>query len=128
MPSVHVPPAKVRAWRELITFRERLVHKRTRGKNAIRALLRSLGIVTPRRPGLWTKKGVAWLKALEVDQPALAIKRDILVDEIETFDRQIGRVEGELARFARDVPALLLVAAVLGYLSSGEGVRQTSVA
>ncbi|MFC1597253.1 IS110 family transposase [Planctomycetota bacterium] len=114
VPSVHVPPAKVRAWRELITFREKLVHKRTRAKNAIRALLRSLGIVAPRRPGLWTKKGVAWLKALEVDQLALAIKRDILVEEIETFDRQISRVERELARFARKSPAVALLRTIPG--------------
>ena len=98
VPAVHVPPAKVRAWRELISFRQNLVHKRTRAKNGIRALLRSLGIVAPRRPGLWTKKGITWLKSLEIEQPALAIKRDMLVEEIATFDRQIGRLEGELAR------------------------------
>jgi len=57
---------------------------------------------------------MAWLKALEIDQPALAIKRDILVDEIETFDRQIGRVEGELDRFARKSPAVALLRTIPG--------------
>jgi transposase len=111
---VHVPSAKVRAWRELITFRQKLVQKRTQAKNAIRALLRSLGIVAPRRPGLWTKKGMASLKALEIDQLALAIKRDMLVDEIETFDRQIARVEQELAHFARKSPAVALLRTIPG--------------
>ena len=61
----------------------------------------------PRRPGLWTHKGIAWLKRLEIEQPALAIKRDmLLVEEIATFDRQIARVEKELARFARKSPAV----------------------
>jgi len=40
VPTVYVPSADVRAWRELITFRRRLVEKRTRVKNGIRALLR----------------------------------------------------------------------------------------
>src|SRR5947199_10489010 len=36
-PTVHVPPADVRAWRELITCRARLRAKRPRAKNTIRA-------------------------------------------------------------------------------------------
>ncbi|REJ97682.1 MAG: IS110 family transposase [Planctomycetota bacterium] len=114
VPAVHVPPAKVRAWRELISFRQKLVHKRTRAKNAIRALLRSLGIVAPKRPRLWTDKGIAWLQGLEIGQPALAIKRDMLLEEIATFDRQIGRVEGELARFARTSAAVALLRTIPG--------------
>ena len=35
VPLVHVPSAEVRAWRELITFRTRLVQKRTRAKNSV---------------------------------------------------------------------------------------------
>ena len=64
VPTVHVPSADVRAWRELITFRRKLVEKRTRAKNGIRCLLRSLGIQPPRQPGLWTKRGLAWLSQL----------------------------------------------------------------
>jgi transposase len=114
VPAVHVPTTKVRAWRELISFRQKLVHKRTRAKNAIRALLRSLGIVMPRRPGLWTNKGIAWLQRLEIKQPALAIKRDMLLEEIATFDRQVARVEGELARFAKRSPAVALLRTIPG--------------
>jgi transposase len=114
VPAVHVPSAKVRGWRELISFRQKLVHKRTRAKNAIRALLRSLGIVAPRRPGLWTHKGITWMHGLEIAQPALAIKRDMLLEEIATFDRQIGRVEGELARFAKRSPAVALLRTIPG--------------
>jgi transposase len=54
VPTVHVPSADVRAWRELITFRRKLIEKRTRAKNGIRGLLRSLGIQAPCKPGLWT--------------------------------------------------------------------------
>src|SRR6476661_9529059 len=61
-PTVHVPSLEVRTWRELINCRGQLVAKRTRGKNAVRALLRSAGVVPPKQPGLWTKKGLAWLR------------------------------------------------------------------
>lgn len=46
-PGVYVPSARVRAWRELITFRSRLVEKRTRAKNSLRMLLRSTGQAPP---------------------------------------------------------------------------------
>jgi transposase len=49
-PTVHGLTANVRAWRELITFRRKLVKKRTQTKNGIRALLRSLGIQAPALP------------------------------------------------------------------------------
>ena len=91
VPAVHVPTADVRAWRELITFRQRLVQKRTRAKNGVRALLRCLGITAPPRPGIWTAKGLAWLKQLEFSQPLQALKRDLLVQEIEAFSQQLAR-------------------------------------
>ena len=50
VPEVHVPSADVRAWRELINFRKRLINKRTQTKNQIRCLLRSLGIEPPQSP------------------------------------------------------------------------------
>jgi transposase len=102
VPAVHVPTADVRAWRELITFRQRLVQKRTRAKNGVRALLRCLGITAPPRPGIWTAKGLAWLKQLEFSQPLQALKRDLLVQEIEAFSQQLARVERGLAAYSRD--------------------------
>src|SRR5215813_11740132 len=47
-PTVHVPSVEVRTWRELINCRSQVIAKRTRAKNAVRALLRSAGIVPPR--------------------------------------------------------------------------------
>jgi transposase len=102
VPAVHVPSAGVRAWRELINFRSVLIRKRTRAKNGVRGLLRSVGIVAPRRPGLWTVKGLAWLRSLEFAQGMQALKRDMLVEEIETHSKQIARVEMELKRHSQD--------------------------
>jgi transposase len=62
-PTVHVPSLDVRTWRELINCRSQVIAKRTRAKNALRALLRGAGVVPPKSPGLWTKKGLAWLPA-----------------------------------------------------------------
>ena len=106
VPTVHVPAADVRAWRELIGFREKLVQKRTRAKNGIRMLLLRMALQSPRRPGLWTCQGMAWLKRLEFSQPMHALKRDLLLDEIETLSGQLRRVEKELLRFSEDHPAV----------------------
>jgi transposase len=53
-PAVHMPSPEVRAWRELINCRGRVIAKRTRAKNSVSAVLRGAGVVPPRRPALWT--------------------------------------------------------------------------
>jgi transposase len=114
VPTVHVPTARVRAWRELITFRRRLVEKRTRAKNGLRTLLRSQGIAAPRRPGLWTRGGLAWLKALAFTQPAHALQRDLLLDELESLGRQLARVEQELEVYAGQDPRVWQLRSIPG--------------
>ena len=106
VPELHVPSADVRAWRELITFRRKVVEKRTRAKNGLRCVLRSLGIVVPKKPGLWSKKGLVWLRELEFSSPLHAVKRDLLVEEVDSLCGQIARIESELAKFSKDNPAV----------------------
>src|SRR6478672_8613366 len=62
VPTVHVPSPEVRTWRELINCRSQVIAKRTRAKNAMRALLRGAGQAAPSRSKLWTKAGIAWLR------------------------------------------------------------------
>jgi transposase len=114
VPAVHVPRADVRAWRELINYRRRLIGKRTRAKNGVRALLRSVGVKPPARPGLWTKAGQAWLKGLEFPQPLHALKRDLLLEEIDTLSQQVRRVEQELTRYSKDNPAVWQLQSIPG--------------
>lgn len=114
LPQVHVPPEHVRAWRELINFRRQLIGKRTRAKNGVRALLRSVGLQPPARPGLWSKQGMAWLKGLQFSQPLHAVKRDLLVEEIEALSAQIRRLEGELKRFSEHNPAIRQLRSIPG--------------
>src|SRR5262249_48519316 len=65
-PAVHVPALDVRTWRELINCRGQVIAKRTRAKNALRALLRGAGVVPPPHPAFWTMKGLAWLCRLDL--------------------------------------------------------------
>ena len=112
VPVVHVPTLDVRAWRGLIEHRKRTVDKRTRAKNALRALLRTHAIVRPKN--LWSKKGMAWLGELEFAHSGDTVRRDMLLEEILHFTRQIAIVEKELARIARGHPGVTLLRTIPG--------------
>jgi transposase len=114
VPAVHVPSADVRSWRELITFRRKVIEKRTRAKNALRGLLRTVGVTPPKRPGLWTRAGLRWLKALEFSQPLQALRRDLLVDELEQLSAQVRRIERELNRFSNQSVAVAQLRSIPG--------------
>jgi transposase len=113
-PTVHVPSPEVRAWRELINCRNQVIAKRTRAKNAVRALLRSAGIVPPRQPGLWTKKGLAWLRQLALPTASQQLRRDLLLEEIETLIRQVRRIEQQLNHQAQHSPAVACLRSIPG--------------
>jgi transposase len=113
-PTVHVPPAEVRAWRELINCRSQVVAKRTRAKNAVRALLRSAGVVPPKHPSLWTKAGLAWLRRLDLPTASQQLRRDLLLEEVETLTRQVRRIEHELNQQARRSPAVARLRTIPG--------------
>ena len=95
-PTVHAPSLEVRTWRELINCRGQVIAKRTRAKNTVRALLRSAGVVPPNRPGLWTKKGLAWLRQLTLPTVSQQLRRDLLLEGIDTLIRQVRRIEQHL--------------------------------
>src|SRR5947207_5412263 len=113
-PTVHVPAPEVRAWRELLNCRGQLVAKRTRAKNAARALLRSAGVAPPKKPGLWTKAGRRWLRELDLPTASQRLRRDLLLEEIDALTRQVRRVEEELNRQARKTPAVALLRTIPG--------------
>src|SRR5262245_40883669 len=105
-PAVHVPSGDVRTWRELITCRGRVIAKRTRAKNSLRTLLRCAGVVPPSQPGLWTKKGLDWLRRLELPTESQRLRRDLLLEEIEALTRQADRIEDHLNQQAKHSPAV----------------------
>jgi transposase len=114
VPAVHVPAQQVRSWRELINCRRRLVEKRTKAKNQLRALLRTSGCVPPARMRLWTRPGVAWLRSLSFATPTRGLQRDLLLAEVEALKDQMRRVDAELDRQADQAPAVLQLRSIPG--------------
>lgn len=114
VPTVHVPPESVQAWRQMIEYRNALISKRTRAKNSCRSLLRSLGIRTPRQPALWTRAGQRWLRQLELPNSFYAVRRDMLCDEIEQFQKQLHVVEQVLDQFSQNHPSVFVLRSIPG--------------
>ena len=120
VPLVYVPSAQRRMWRSLIEYRSRLVGKRTAVKNQIRSLLRARAMVAPK--GLWTGKGLAWLKELALEEGA-DLQREIMLDELNEIGQKIRRIEKYLQHLAAGEPAvrLLNTTAHLRFGNSGVG-------
>jgi transposase len=114
VPEVHVPSLDVRTWRAAIEFRRKLVDKQTMVKNQLRALLRSHGITAPHRKGLWTRKGVAWLTALELPAPLVGIQRRCLLEELADYQKRVKNIEGELNRIGRAHAGVRLLRTIPG--------------
>ena len=113
-PAVHAPAADVRPSRELITCRSRVIAKRTRAKNSLRTLLRCAGVVPPSRPALWTKKGLDWLRRLELPTASQQLRRDLLLEEIEALTRQADRIEENLNQQAKHSFAVVRLRSIPG--------------
>jgi len=114
VPTVHVPRVDVRSWRSFIEFRRRLVDKRTRVKNSLRALLRGHGIAAAGGKRLWTKKGRAWLGEVELPTSQMVVQRDLLLDELEHLSKNVSRVERELNARARSEAGVCLLRTIPG--------------
>jgi transposase len=135
VPQVHVPSAQVRSWRELIELRRRQVQTRTRVQSRIRALLRTYNVCIPKRgkpstpevkPAvvaseacapfkiLWTNRGHRWLKLLAWPTPAVALRCELLVDELEQTERAIKRVTAELDKLAAGNAGVQLLCTIPG--------------
>jgi transposase len=59
LPTVTLPPTKVRQWRSLIACRQTLVGRRVAVQNRIRALFVAQGLPAPRGARAWTESGLA---------------------------------------------------------------------
>ena len=114
VPTVYVPSADVRAWRQLIEYRTRIIGKRTRAKNSLRSLLRSLGIQPPTSFGLWSKQGLRWLEKLELPNALYGMRRDLLIDELRMFNEQVCRAEKQLEKFSANNPGVTLLMTIPG--------------
>ena len=71
-------------------------------------------MVPPKHPGLWTKTGLRWLRQLELPTASQQLRRDLLLEEIETLIRQVRRIEQELNHQAQQTPAVALLRSIPG--------------
>ena len=111
VPTAYVPSVSTRRWRELIEYRQRLVAKMVRCKNGLRALLRSRGICGPK--GLWSRSGLEWLRSVQLCDSA-GLRRDMLLDELDLYDRQIRRVTQVLDDMAKVHPGVTVLRTIPG--------------
>ena len=106
LPQVHLPQRKVRQWRSLIHYRQRLVTRRTAVKNRIRSILEGEGIPTPCGAKCWTPAGIAALRSKACpweETTAENLWRGELWAELDQFERltvALKRVEQRLERLA----------------------------
>ena len=113
VPAVHVPSVDVRQWRKPIELRQSLLGSRVAEKNRVRAVLRAHAVAVPRAPGLWTKKGAAWLASVRLPE-AERLAVDLAAEEIASADARLRRVEAELARYAAAHPGVALLMTIPG--------------
>ena len=114
LPQVHVPKPEQRELRGLVEHRMRLVNKRTRAKNNLRALLRRHTIGAPRGKSLWTIRGREWLRSIEFTSPLARLQRDQILDEIEHLDGMLTVVTKELDRLGAADPRIALLRTIPG--------------
>ena len=112
VPEVYVPTIRFRDWRRLIVHRRKYVSSQTRCKNQIRALLRTYGIASPR--GLWSKKGLRWLRSAELPTEDAAFQRDGYLIDLEYEMLRIKRVEARLKTIADRHPGVRLMMTIPG--------------
>jgi transposase len=112
VPTVYVPNEEVQSWRELIEHRRRVVDRQTVCKNALRSLLRSHGLIAPK--GLWTKKGLTWLRQLPMPTAASGLKRDLLLEELAEVRRSVRTLTQALDKMGQRHPGVILLRSIPG--------------
>lgn len=114
VPCIHVPHEEIRGWRRMVEFRNRKVQERTRLKNRLRSLCRSMGIPLPAGRRLWTKKGITELSAMTFPTSVSTLERDMTLDDLEHCEDKIKRVESELDATGLRHPAVQLLQTIPG--------------
>ena len=96
LPSAYMPPRDVAELRERVRRRAFLVRERTRLRVKVRSILTYEGIKPPSDHGLFTEKGVEWLRSLGLE-PVESYLRVLnpLNEEIKRVSRQLKEMAGE---------------------------------
>jgi transposase len=102
IPAAHVGSPGARLLRRVLRHRLFLVRVRTMVKNRIHDLVDRHGSELPKRPvaGLFCQAGLAWLRALELDETERTIV-DSELQLLEHLEGQIKRIEAVLSTIGR---------------------------
>jgi transposase len=116
LPTVYMPDAAVRQWRQMIGHRRDLMRKQTAVKNQIRALLKSQGITRPPSKGSWWKAvHRAWMVSLCAETSCLwRIQLAGLLDQLTLLEGQAKRVTAALDAILADKPQAPLLLSIPG--------------
>jgi transposase len=105
LPTVHMPAAPVRQWRQLIAYRSKMVDRRTAIKNNIRSILAAVGEPMPPAHRGWTEKGRAYLRSLARSLEACSAE-DLWRGELELELKALGAVEEQIVTVEAKLGAL----------------------
>ena len=112
VPECHIPEVDVRAWRQAIEHRRRLLKRRTGLKAAIRSHLRAYGKAAGR--GLWTKAGLAWLADEAFPDELAERRRDVLMKELADAEAALRLMTQALDAKAKKHPGVALLMTIPG--------------
>jgi transposase len=123
LPEVWQPDAATQELRQLTNYRASLVSDQTRIKNRIRSLL-AQRLIEPPMAMLFSKPGLAWLKALSLN-PADRLLVDGQLRLLQEMSLEVDGVEKALAQISYPNPSVRLLMTMPGI---GPAVAQTVVA
>lgn len=105
VPTVTLPPQRVREWRALIRYRAKLVDRRTSIKNSIRALLDRHGLGMPPRKAGWTREALDRLRAMSRPLDAVALD-DLWRGQLATELTALAQIEQLVRAVERKLNAI----------------------
>ncbi len=89
LPEAWIAPAEIRALREVVRYRHKLVQQRTSCKDQVHAVLAKCGVAV-RHSGIFGRWGSAWLDELVLPQP--------YAGTVASLRALAGVLDGEIAR------------------------------
>jgi transposase len=109
IPPSYVPPYEIREMRSLLRHRASLVKVRTMVKNKVHSLLDGKGVSTAAFSDLFGKRGVEWLRRVELSTLD-RLMLDNHLEHLESLKRQVEAVDREItSRASRDEYVKLLL-------------------
>lgn len=103
LPLVWLAPEALRDLRTLVRYRKQLVEQRKEVKLRVRSILRQYRVKTPGEfKGLWTKRGLRWLKQLDCLPVHTKWVMGRHLGDLERLTESITEVDAQLSEAAKD--------------------------